>query len=632
MQPFDSVTAYQLAQRLHTTVVGKRINRLQQPNPVDWVLHLWGSGGGGSQKLWLHLCKGAPFVAWVTTEQLHQAALPQTRSKPSGFGMVMRKHLLNAKLVAVTAPVGEASLTLHCEATDELGWQRKPQLVIEVMGKHTNLILVDGDTQQILGCATHVTDEMSRQREVLTGLPFMPAPTPQGKAPLSEWTLGAWLTVLATAGETPTHLPSPAVWPELWAHHCWGVKPAVLADVLTKTLTLHPTAEGKDLATAFYQHVQGLFSPQALLKAVAIPPSGWAWEVPTTPPPEGDDSPDTTLAVVSNALWQGYCRTRLQQLRHQLQQPLTQAQKKLKGQWQQAQTHAQATQVVSQLQHQGQCLLSALSMGLLAQPYATTSTLTLTIEGMTQGEETFSVTPGLAWAQQAQQWFRLARKAKRRVELAQHSLAKLATQQGLYTELARLLAQADSVADVQALQSDWVSAGLLANVGDTKPPKQLRATHKAKHHKQAKLKQGEAGATKTGVLTLLSADGVTLEVGKTAQANARLAGKWAKPTDVWFHVQGMPSAHVLVRWHGQAMAALPKATVELAASLAAYYSDARGAAHVPVVMTQARYVRAIPGSWPGHVTYTHEQSLTITPDADVLVQVLQQSAYKQAEA
>jgi predicted ribosome quality control (RQC) complex YloA/Tae2 family protein len=246
---------------------------------------------------------------------------------------------------------------------------------------------------------------------------------------------------------------------------------------------------------------------------------------------------------------------------------------------------------------------------------------------MTQGDETFSVTPGLAWTQQAQQCFRLARKAKRRVELAQHSLAKLATQQGFYTELNRLLAQADTVADVQALQSDWVSAGLLANVGDVKPAKQPRSAHKTKHHKQARPKQSEAGATKTGVLTLRSADGVTLEVGKTAQANARLAGKWAKPTDVWFHVQGMPSAHVLVRWHGQPLAALPKATIELAASLAAYYSDARGAAHVPVVMTQARYVRAIPGAWPGHVTYTHEQSLTITPDADVLANVINQQAY-----
>jgi predicted ribosome quality control (RQC) complex YloA/Tae2 family protein len=111
-------------------------------------------------------------------------------------------------------------------------------------------------------------------------------------------------------------------------------------------------------------------------------------------------------------------------------------------------------------------------------------------------------------------------------------------------------------------------------------------------------------------LRLVSADGLTILIGRSARQNHEVTFRRAAPQDLWLHAVDVPGSHVIVNLAGQQV---PERTLDRAAELAAYYSAARGEGSVLVAYTQRRYVRPIRGAGPGMVTYTREQTIAVTP-------------------
>ena len=121
------------------------------------------------------------------------------------------------------------------------------------------------------------------------------------------------------------------------------------------------------------------------------------------------------------------------------------------------------------------------------------------------------------------------------------------------------------------------------------------------------------------MLTLHPAPEVQILIGRTSQANGDIVSKLGKSDDWWLHVHQMPGSHVLVK-SGQS-GDLPNELLALASNLAVYFSSGRQSKNVPVVYTQLKHVRRIPGSYPGHVNYKHEKTVFMTPD-EALIQPL----------
>lgn len=99
-------------------------------------------------------------------------------------------------------------------------------------------------------------------------------------------------------------------------------------------------------------------------------------------------------------------------------------------------------------------------------------------------------------------------------------------------------------------------------------------------------------------------------VGRNAVQNEQVTFERGKPDDIWLHVRGLPGAHVLVKSGGRSV---PADVVRQAASLAAYYSSARGSPQADVVATERRFVKRAAGGRPGQVTYRNEQTLRVEP-------------------
>jgi predicted ribosome quality control (RQC) complex YloA/Tae2 family protein len=146
--------------------------------------------------------------------------------------------------------------------------------------------------------------------------------------------------------------------------------------------------------------------------------------------------------------------------------------------------------------------------------------------------------------------------------------------------------------------------------GKSVEKKAQKAVKKGKGGKQGKGKPALPGG---GVpLHMQSRDGFTILIGKNSRQNEEVTFHQASAHDIWLHARGVPGSHVIVKAAGREV---PHSTVEQAASLAAYYSQARGSTNVPVDYTLQRHVRHMKGGGPGMVIYERERTIYSHPDA-----------------
>ena len=162
--PFDAVFLSAVVQELQP-LLGSRVDKLQQPARDMVLLHLRGREGG---KLLLSANVNRPRI------HLTQATF-ENPAQPPMFCMLLRKHLTGGRLAAVTQPKAERSVSLIFDCTDEMGVPCQKKLILELMGRNSNLILTGADGR-ILDCLRRVDFEMSEQRQVLPGLFYRDPP------------------------------------------------------------------------------------------------------------------------------------------------------------------------------------------------------------------------------------------------------------------------------------------------------------------------------------------------------------------------------------------------------------------------------------------------------------------------
>jgi len=211
----------------------------------------------------------------------------------------------------------------------------------------------------------------------------------------------------------------------------------------------------------------------------------------------------------------------------------------------------------------------------------------------------------------ANRLFHKYHKLRRALALVPDQIEKNATEQATVEQLLADLMLADTPAEVVLVKAEVQSAGYLRGAKDSRSviPGQRKQSHKSKGGKQQNAKPVPPGG---GVpLHVQSRDGFTILIGKNSRQNEEVTFHQASAHDTWLHARGVPGAHVIIKAGGRE---IPQSTVEQAASLAAYYSQARASTHVPVDYTLQRYVRHMKGGGPGMVIYEREKTLHAEPE------------------
>ncbi|MCM1338413.1 MAG: NFACT family protein [Muribaculaceae bacterium] len=183
MNSFDILTLKAFTEEQCEFLTEARINKIQQPTRRDFVFSL--RNYSETRQLYININPSFYHVCFMSKEN-YQKRLIEIPQKPPMFCMLLRKYLENSKISKVLMPEGDRILEFYIETYNELGEKILLCLAIELMGKHSNVILYNTDTGVIIGCAHNVGAEKSREREIYGGIPYVYPPKSEGSS--RTWT------------------------------------------------------------------------------------------------------------------------------------------------------------------------------------------------------------------------------------------------------------------------------------------------------------------------------------------------------------------------------------------------------------------------------------------------------------
>jgi predicted ribosome quality control (RQC) complex YloA/Tae2 family protein len=192
--PFDHFVVGAAAHELNETICGGKIEKIYQPEKDDLILHINVPPSDASHSerrrcdLYLSANSSRPVIYLSTVK----TGNPQN---PPGFCMLLRKHILNGRIASVKQAGTERILCIAIDTTNELGLSQRRILLLEAMGKHSNIILLDpsadtaplsddAPTGRVIDSIKHVYEDVSRERQIFPGVTYAPPPPGKGISPI----------------------------------------------------------------------------------------------------------------------------------------------------------------------------------------------------------------------------------------------------------------------------------------------------------------------------------------------------------------------------------------------------------------------------------------------------------------
>ena len=568
--PMDGLMLGFVARELQDKLEDGRIDRILQPERDE--IHLLIRAKGENQRLVLS--------ASANAARAHLSRHAKTGPmEPPMFCMLLRKHLSGGRIAAVRQMAGDRILEIDVTALSELGDVVLRTLVVEIMGRHSNIILRD-ERGRILDAARHVSEDISRVRLVQPGLPYE-APPAQGKlAPVEATPEALSEALLRSGGKLARAIGASIAGFSPQAAQEAAARIGMDGDALIASLDVPAAAR----ALCDYLRALPSLSPCCVtLASDGSPADVFPFPQAHLPGAARTDFPEGPSAALDAFFYERDRRDRMNQrsaaLSHTLKTHIERCEKKIAIQ----EEALAGAEKMDEYRQRGELLQANLYRLHKGEPFAEVENY------YSEACETIRIPMdvSLSPAQNAQRYFKLYQKARGARILAAEQKAK-AEQELMMLE--------------QALDD-------LRKCTDAQGLSELRAMLEASGHVRAASTRVKPRKEAPSLpMKFLSCDGIEIEVGKNALQNERLT-MGARGDELWLHAQKMPGSHVLVH-----AAQVPETTLAEAAMLAAYYSKGVRSAQVPVDATLRRYIKKPGGTPAGFVTYTHQRTLYVTPD------------------
>ena len=568
---FDGITIANITKELRETLLGGRIYKIAQPESDELLLTI--KNNGSQYRLMLSADASLPLV------YLTESNKPSPMTAP-GFCMLLRKHLQNARIVDITQPGLERIIHLDLEHLNELGDLCRKKLIIEIMGKHSNIIFCD-DQDKIIDSIKHISGMVSSVREVLPGRDYF-IPLTQDKCDPLE------LTYVNLAEHM--HAKPMAVYKAIYTSYT-GFSPVMAQEVCYRAGVdgdMPANVLGDDALQALYevlsammsQIVSGAFTPTVYydekepVEFAALPLTLYS------------DMTAKTYDSVSALLEQYYAErsmvTRIRQksvdLRKIVQTALERNIKKYDLQIKQMQDTEKRDKykVYGELLNTYGYNVEQGAKSMEALIYYTNEMITIPLDD--------TLTP----QENAKRYFDKYGKLKRTYEALSELTVQVKEEIDHLESILTALDIAMQEEDLVQIKEELIESGYIRRKGGTK---KVKITSKPFHY--------------------ISSDGFHMYVGKNNYQNDELTFKFATGNDWWFHAKKIPGSHVIVKTEGKE---LPDRTFEEAARLAAYYSKGREQEKVEIDYLQRKNVKKPNGSKPGFVVYYTNYSMAIDSD------------------
>lgn len=575
---FDGITIANIVHELNRNLLDGRINKIAQPETDELLLTI--KTPGGQRRLSISASASLPLI------YLTEGNKPSPMTAPN-FCMLLRKHINNGRITKIWQPKLERIIHFEIEHLDELGDLCKKELIVEIMGKHSNIIFCNEDGT-IIDSIKHVSSQMSSVREVLPGRTYFIPDTMEKSDPLSV-SFAEFQRVLT---EKPMPL-SKAVYTSFT-----GISPVVAEEICYLSgidSSLTPRELSEDLLTHLYRQFTlyfeevsaGHFSPAIYYHGAepkefsALPLTHFSQYI--------RKEYDSISRLLEDYYAEKNTLTRIRQksvdLRRVVQTALERNRKKYDLQAKQLRDteNREKFKVYGELIHTYGYNLEPGAKKLEALNYYTNEMITIPLYSTKTPQEN------------ALKYFEKYNKQKRTFEALTSLIEETRDDISYLESVSNALDIALSEDDLTQIKEELIESGYIRRKFTKK---KVKITSKPFHY--------------------LSSDGYHIYVGKNNLQNEELTFHFASGNDWWFHAKGIPGSHVIVKTNGEE---LPDRTFEEAGKLAAYYSKNRGSEKIEIDYIEKKHVKKPKGGKPGFVVYYTNYSLMIDSDISQIKQL-----------
>ncbi|MCR5418442.1 MAG: NFACT family protein [Lachnospiraceae bacterium] len=582
---FDGISIAALCSELSDKLTRGRIAKIAQPEKDELLLQI--KSEAGNFRLLLSADASLPLIA--LTEENKKSPL----TAPS-FCMLLRKHISGGRILSITQPGLDRIVEIEVEHLDEMGDLRSKKLIVELMGKHSNLIFCDSDGK-ILDAIKHVSALVSSVREVLPGKQYFRVDT-DGKPDLMDAQSPEELQRLLESQLFSKPLPAfKAIYQSFR-----GISPIMAQEICYRSGI--DGDRGFDAADAEHKSKlvltiwkllsrirSGEFSPcivQAKEDGAPVEFGAFPYEIYAGEETRSYESmSEVVLAFYGRKAQVTRIRQKSADLRHITTVALERQCKKLSlqlGQLEDTQKRDKY-KLYGELLHTYGYLAESGQKSLEAENYYTNEPVTIPLD------------PTLTAMENAKKYFDRYGKLKRTFETLSVLVEETRMQKEHLESVLTSLNLAENEEDLSQIRAELVNAGYI------------------KSHAKDKKK-----VIKSQPLHFVSSDGFDLYVGKNNFQNEEITFKLATGGDWWFHAKGMPGSHVILKTEGKEV---PDRTFEEAGSLAAHFSKSGGRDKIEVDYIQKKHVKKPAGANPGFVVYYTNYSMLVDGDISALQKV-----------
>ncbi|MBM7659423.1 putative ribosome quality control (RQC) complex YloA/Tae2 family protein [Bacillus mesophilus] len=565
---FDGVVTRAITEELKKNILGGRISKIYQPYKQELLIHIRGNG----QTFKLLISANPSYSRLHFTNEAYE-----NPSEPPMFCMLLRKHLEGNVITSVEQLDMERIIHIETRGRNELGDETNKMLIIEIMGKHSNIVLVEKDRKIILDSIKHISPAVNRHRTILPGYEYMSPPAQEKLNPLTidEDTFLRKLDF--NAGKLANQIVGAFS----------GISPLFASEVVNGAGINGKMALSQSFFALIEKVKQGEFQPSIIagnqkeyFYAFALHHLGG--EIKTF------HSPSEML----DRFYYGKAeRDRVRQQGHDLERFIRNEKDKNDKKLVKLQKTLQDAGKAEEYQLLGELLTAnmyRLKKGLKSievENYYDESNSNVTIP----------LNPLKSPSDNAQSYYIKYQKAKKSVHFVLEQIENAKAEKAYFESLLQQMETA-SPKDIQEIREELEEEGYV----------------KAKQKKGNKKNKPQ----KPNLEEYTSSTGASILVGKNNKQNDYLTNKIAHREEWWFHTKDIPGSHVVIK-----QTEPDDASILEAANLAAYFSKARNSSSVPVDYTKIKYVKKPSGSKPGFVIYDNQQTVYVTPNEDLVLQL-----------
>jgi len=563
---FDGLYTRAVTKELQQNLLSGRITKIHQPfkNELVFVIR----ANGKNHKL---LISAHPSYSRIQlTEQ--EYSNPDT---PPMFCMLLRKHL-EGYIVENIEQVGlDRIIIFTIKGRNEIGDLSYKKLMVEIMGRHSNIILVDSERNMILDSIKHIPMAQNSYRTILPGAPYVLPPQQNKLNPLAATPSDIIKAIDFNAGKIDNQL----------VQAFSGLSPLITKEILFRAKLTTKEA----LTNAFLELMEQIKNDEFSFNNYEKGNKEYFSYTSLTHLQEDAQVFSNSKEQLDRFYYGKADRDRIKQIASDVERLVINEKEKLTKKLVKLQKELTDSQKAKTYQLYGELLTA--NMYQIQRGMKEISVVNYYDE---EGSMvTITLDPQKTANENAQKYFSKYQKAKTAQTIIAEQM-NIAQEELSYFELLLQQIENAKVSDMEEIREELIEQGYL----------------------KARTKKNKKQTAKIVVEQYVSSDGTTILVGKNNKQNDYLTNKVAARDDIWLHTKDIPGSHVVIRSQTPS-----EETILEAATIAAYYSKAKLSSSVPVDYTAVRYVKKPSGAKPGFVIYDNQKTVYVTPDENLVIQL-----------